>query len=561
MTTSATFPKTIATRTRRPQRVRTMGSFASALCILLVGPGGLVAQHGDHGPADQAPADEQPPLVPLYDNLGTLTRTIATSSPEAQAYFDQGLRLAYGFGHGEAVRSFREAQRLDPECASCYWGEAWALGPNINMGMPASAVPDAWAASRRALDLADRASGVEQALIRALAVRYQEEDGTVERAALDSAYADAMEAVGARFPGDLDVLALLGESHMVLRPWNYWTPEGEPQPGVERAAEVLERALAIDVGHPGSCHLYIHLVEASPSPERAEACANLLADAIPGVSHIPHMPSHIYMRVGRYGDAVRGNQRAWIADQRAAYDGTPGVYPTHNLHMLLFAGSFDGQSSVAIQAARDLGDLSVASSFYVPVILTRFGRWDEILALPMDETSDFRAGMHHFARGMARLRTGDDLRAGVELRSLEGLRERLPENARFRGHLQATLLGMAEGILAGEILASEGRFDEAVRALEEAVDLEAGLSYDEPEPWPIPVRQHLGAVLLEAGRPADAERVYRRALEVHPAHGWSLHGLAAALRAQDRDAEATRVESEFQAAWQRADVWITGSRF
>jgi tetratricopeptide (TPR) repeat protein len=554
-------PFTRPTPSRLPRRIGAIGASCSALCILLLGPGAVLGQHADHGPAGEASGDEEALRVPLYENLGTLARTVTTSSPEAQAYFNQGLRLAYGFGHGEAVRSFREAQRLDPDCASCYWGEAWALGPNINMGMPASAVPGAWAASRRALELANGASEVERALIQALAVRYQEEGGPSERAALDSAYVEAMEEVADRFPRDLEVLTLLGEAHMVLRPWNYWTPEGEPQPGVERAAEILERALAIDLGHPGACHLYIHLVEASPSPERAEGCADLLADGIPGVSHIPHMPSHIFMRIGRYGDAVRGNQRAWIADQRAAWDGAPGVYPTHNLHMLLFAASFDGQSAVGIQAARDLARLSAGASFYVPAILTRFGRWDEVLALPMDEASDFRAGIHHFARGMARLRTGDDLRARVELRALEGLRERLPQNARFRGHLQATLLGMAEGILAGEILASEGRFDEAVRALEAAVELEAGLSYDEPEPWPIPVRQHLGAVLLEAGRPGDAEAVYRRALEVHPAHGWSLHGLATALRAQDRLGEAARVTADFEEAWQRADVWITGSRF
>ena len=492
----------------------------------------------------------------LYDGLGETSRTITTASPDAQAFFDQGLRLTYGFGHGEAIRSFRHAQELDPECASCFWGEAWALGPNINMRMNPAGLPEAIAAARRALELADGASEVEVALIGAMAIRYGEED---RRAELDSTYVQAMEEVAARFPEDLDVLTLLGEAHMILRPWDYWDDDGNPQPGVERPIEVLERALALDIGHPGACHLYIHLVEASPNPERAEPCAELLADAIPGVSHIPHMPSHIWMRIGRYGDAVRGNQEAWIADQRAAYDGPPGVYTSHNLHMLAFAASFDGQSAVAIRAAKDLARLSAGSSFYVPLTLVRFGHWEEILELRVDEDSDFRAGVHHFARGLARLRTGDRTRAGIERDALSALRAGLPDEGRFRGHLQTDLLGIAQGVLEGEIHAADQDFEQAVAALERAVEISDGLSYDEPEPWTIPPRHHLGAILLEADRPADAERVYREALAIHPKAGWSLRGLADALRAQGQDAD--EVEAEFREAWSRADVWIAGSRF
>lgn len=511
-------------------------------------------------PSEASQSAAEPP-VPLYDGIGELTRDVTTSNDSAQAYFNQGLRLTYGFGHGEAVRSFRQAQRHDPACAACFWGEAWALGPNINAPMNPSNIPDAVAAATAALERVDQSSELERALIEAMAVRYVEDPGEGERAALDSAYVEAMEDVAERFPNDIEVLTLLGEAHMILRPWDYWSDNGDPQPGVERPIEILERALDLDIEHPGACHLYIHLVEASPAPERAEPCAEFLAAAIPGVSHVPHMPSHIWMRIGRYGDAVRGNQEAWIADQRAESGGPPGVYTTHNLHMLAFAASFDGQSAVAIRAAKDLARLSTGSSFYVPLTLLRFGHWHEILELPIDETSDFRAGVHHFARGLARLRTGDRVRAGIELEALSALRAGLPEDARFRGHLQSDLLGIAEGVLEGEVLAADGEDDRAIAALERAVAFGDGLEYDEPEPWTIPPRHHLGAVLLEAGLTSQAEEVYRAALAIHPNAGWSLRGLADALRAQGRNAEADAVEAEFREAWARADVWIDGSRF
>jgi tetratricopeptide (TPR) repeat protein len=552
----------MASRPRRPRhhpRRSSTVALAGAVAVLVAAgiflpAADLAAQHGNH----VEPAGDE---VPLYTGIGSLSRSITTVSPLAQAYFDQGLRLTYGFGHGEGIRSFREAQAHDPTCASCFWGEAWALGPHINGAMRNDAVPAAWAALRRAMELADGASDVEQALIGALAVRYAQTPDATPRAVLDSAYARAMEEVAARFPRDLEVLTLLGEAHMVLRPWNYWADDGSPQPGADRAVEVLEQALAVDLGHPGACHLYIHLVEASPDPARAAPCAELLEDAIPGVSHIPHMPSHIFMRIGRYGDAVRGNQRAWVADQRAADDGPPGVYTSHNLHMLAFAASFDGQSAVAMQAARNLAEIAAGSSFYVPLTLVRFGRWDEILAGNVVEAEDIREGVHHFARGLARLRLGSPMRAELELAALDRIREELPDDLRFRGHLQRDLLGIARGILAGEILAARGEVDAAVAALEEALALELGLAYDEPEPWTIPVRHFLGAVLLEADRPADAEAVHRASLDVHPDNGWALLGLASALRAQGNEIEADRVEADGRRAFERTDVWIAGSRF
>lgn len=531
--------------------------------------------HGAHGPATGASSEDDPSDEPtltglsLYPALGDYARPVTTANDEARRYFVQGILLTYGFAHGEGIRSFREARAHDPTCAPCAWGEAWAMGPHINGRMQAAAIEGAWAALTRARELVaenpDRASPVERALIEALAERYAPTAEALEaaggRATLDSAYARAMEGVAERFPDDLEVLTLLGEAHMVLRPWDYWDDAGNPQPGLDRALEVLESALARDLAHPGACHLYIHLVEASPAPERAEPCAELLEDRIPGVSHIPHMPSHIWMRIGRYGDAVRGNQRAWVADQRAAFDGAPGVYTSHNLHMLAFAASFDGQGAVAMQAARDLAGIAVGSSFYIPLTLVRFGRWDEILALPAEESNDFRAGVLHFARGMARLRQDDALRAGIELETLDRLRERLPENARFRGHLQRDLLGMARGVLEGEILAAAGELDRAVAAMEAAVALEEGLSYDEPEPWTIPVRHHLGAILVEGERFAQALEVYEASLRIHPENGWALAGVARALEGLGDEAGAAEARRAFEGAWARADTWTDRSRF
>ena len=507
--------------------------------------------------------ESAPETFPLFDNLGAHTRTVTTSSPLAQRYFNQGLQLANAFGRSEAAQSFREAQRHDSNCAMCYWGEAWALGPYINEKMDSTAGVEAYRAIQKAKALAHRANGNEQALIEAMATRYVPVPTADNRARLDSIYADAMRDVVRRFPDDLDAGALLGEALMVLSPWNHWTHEGQPQPGTEEALAVLESVLARNIKHPGACHHYIHLVEGSPIPERAEACADHLAAAIPGASHIQHMPSHIYMNIGRYGDGVRANQKAWQVDQQAAHGQSVAIYPGHNLHMLIYAAWMDGQSAVALQAASDLAKRSPGNAFYPVLLRVRFGRWDEVLAMNQVPEDPFHRGLWNFGLGMAHLRMEHSDSARIHLDRLVSIAEATPDSLTygFFEHRQADLLNMAGGILEGEFAAFEGHYDDAVHALTQAVSLEDNLVYAEPEPWPLPVRQFLGAVLLEANRPAEAEQVFREELEDHPRNGWSLYGLKQSLMAQGRHEEVAEVHARFEKAWARADVWLRSSRF
>jgi hypothetical protein len=493
--------------------------------------------------------------IALFDNLGPHERPVTTRSATAQAYFNQGMRLAWGFGMPEARRSFEAAIRADEQCAMCHWGLAWSLGPYVNGGMDSTSEVRAHEHVQRARRLSRTASDVERALIDALALRYAARPTRANRAQHDTTYMHAMRAVVRRFPDDLDAATLFGESIMVLRPWDYWTAGGQPQPGIDELLQVLEGVLARRLDHPGACHLYIHATEASTQPQRAEACADLLVDGMPGASHMRHMPSHTYMRIGRYGDGVRSNQLAWIADQQAAHGGATAIYPAHNLHMLLFAGSYDGQSAVAMQAARDLARLSAGSAFHLPLVLARFGRWSEILELPVPDVP-FRAAMQHYARGLAQLRSDQATNARASLAALETFRP-----VATSAH-QRNLLGLARAILSAEIDAATGRHDDAIATLRHARTIETdSLQYDEPEDWILPLRQVLGAILLEAGRAAEAEAEYHGELEAHPENGWSLLGLSLALDAQGRAAEAAAVRERFRHAWQRADTHIRGSRF
>lgn len=496
--------------------------------------------------------------TPLYGNLGPHNRPVTTASEKAQAYFDEGLLFMYAFGTSIAEESFRASQAEDPECASCYWGEAWSLAPYLNGGMSPGNERSAHAAMQKAKEHRSSATEVEQALIDAFDVRFEADPERSRRRMLDTLYAREMDKVAARYPDDLDVLTLQAEAWMLLRP-RRGDVDLEAK-DVKKIRPILETVLARDIRHPGACHLYIHLVEASQDPGLAEACSDHLGSQI-AVSHIHHMPTHIYMNIGRWGDAVRGNQQAWHADQKAAHGGPPGVYPSHNLHMLLFAASMAGEGAVAMQASRNYGKLVSGGNFYESLTGVRFGFWEDVLAIEERPEQPLFAGFWDFGRGFAHLRMERPDSAAFYMERLKEARGALDDEAPFRGHSAVDLITVVGGILEGEMLAAEGDVDGAVRVLEEAIEVEDGLRYDEPEPLNFAARHWLGAILNDAGRHAEAEEVFRAALEDHPHNGWSLFGLERALRAQGRDAEADETLAERMEYWANADVWLMSARF
>jgi len=507
----------------------------------------------DAAPGLPAIFSEPMPLAPAA--LGAFTHPISSRNPEAQAYFDQGFQLMYGFGKQEAKRSFREAWKRDPECAICYWGEAWSWGSYLNGPMTEDEAPHAFAAIQKALSLREHASPSEQAYIDAMAVRYVEHFDPEKRREQDEAYAEAMRGLAEQYPDDLDAATLYGEALFLLEPRRGYRDAKDPR--VQRLHRVLEGVLAVDITHPGACHLYVHATESTAVPEKAEACAAFLGTAIPGASHVNHMPSHTWNEVGRWGDSVRANLMAWHSDQKAAIGEGFAIYPSHNLHMLLYAASMDGQGAIAMRAGADYAKLT-GNTVYEALTLVRFGRFDEVAAVAKrPDDNAVAGGLWDFAQGYARLRTGSADFAEVYLKRV--LEAAATSEDTWRNHPAERLLGAVGGILEGEIARERGDLSAAIASFERAVDLEDQLDFDEPEPLPFAARHWLGAALLEAGRAADAERVYRAELEDHPHNGWSLFGLKAALEAQSRPDPA--VEADLEASWARSDTWLRGSRF
>ena len=540
---------------------------------LLVGLGALL-------PSASALAHDEEGSTPILGNLGNHHREITTASEEAQAYFDQGLVLAYGFNHELAIKSFQAAIKHDPACAMCYWGIAWALGPNINLPMDPALNADAWAALQQAQALAEDASPVEQAFIGALAARYSEE-APENRAELDLAFAEAMGKVAEQYPDDADALAIYAEAMMDLMPWNFWTADGEPTEYTERILATLEAALAIDPNHPAANHYYIHATEASQDPGRALESAQRLETLVPGAGHLVHMPAHTYWRVGRYADAVRINEHAAHSDETAAA-GTPDpgtynfysvAYYPHNIHFLSVAAQMMGDSATAIDAARRLVD-AIPEQAYLDLpffedfrpmpyqALVRFGRWQEMVDEPAPgEELPFATALWHYARGVALANLGRVDEAKEELAAVEAAKS----NPAFEGLVMASFasaqqnLDMASGILSAAIAGAEGDHEEAIAQLEAAVAIQDSLPYIEPPAWYFPIRHLLGAELLADGQAEEAEAVYRKDLEQYPANGWSLFGLAQALEAQDKTDEAATVRGEFDNAWSGSDIVLTAS--
>lgn len=541
--------------------------FLGSLVVLFALPAVVTAQ------ADAKPAAS---AVPLYENLGSHHRKITTASDAAQAYFDQGLVWAYAFNHDEAIRLFREAARHDPQCAMAWWGIALCYGPHINRPLvPPEHSRQAWSALQKAIGLKAEASPLERELIDALATRYSDPPPE-DRAALNQAYADAMCGVWEHHSADADVGTLCAEALMNLRPWGLWATDGQPQPGTERIEAMLSQVLKLAPDHPGANHLYIHVIEPSPHPERATAAADRLRNLVPAASHLVHMPSHIDVLTGRWAQASRQNELAIEADARyrklSPRQDFYHVYMMHNHHMLAFASMMEGRREVALRAARQLID-SVPEEYaarepglvdpYLAVaydVMKRFGMWEEILREPAPAAHmPITTAMWRFTRGLAFAAQGQVAAAEREHVAFREAAMRVPEDALLAINPARQMLEIADGMLRAEIDFRRGEVDSAVAALRRAAEQEDALLYMEPPEWIQPVRHTLGAFLLEAGRFEEAEAVYREDLAKWPNNGWSLYGLGRSLRGQGDLQQAQAVEAEFRQAWSRADTQIGSS--
>jgi tetratricopeptide (TPR) repeat protein len=563
-----------------PSTTRIRGA-ALVTLALSVASRPVLAQAPAHKHYESSPEIEKPSatgeMAPRLQNLGTYTFPVTTRSKKAQAFIDQGLNLAYGFNHAEAGRAFREAARLDPGCAMAYWGQALVLGPNINLPMTPDDEPKAYELAQKAVGLKAKASARERAYIDAVAKRYSGKAD--ERAARDQAYADAMRELAKKYPADLDAATLFAEALMDLRPWAYWAPDGKAYPGTSEVVTALESVMARKPTHPGANHYYIHAVEATKSPERAEAAADRLRTLMPGAGHMVHMPGHIYMRVGRYADAAAVNEEAIVADEDyIAQCRAQGMYPIgyypHNIHFLWAAASMEGRSERAIAAAskvaaqvtdESMDKLPLQAGFRVVpyYALTRFGRWDEMLKEPAPaDRFVYLTGTWHYARGIAFAGKGQIDEAEKELAEVRTIAGGTSlDFTLFSPNKAAAIFAIAPEALAGVIALKKKEFDAAVAYLERAVRLEDGLVYTEPAEWHYPPREALGAALLEAGRPHEAETVYWDDLRRNPENGWSLFGLSKAVAAQGRKDEAAALDARFRKAWAKGDVTLQASVF
>ncbi|MHB8493923.1 MAG: tetratricopeptide repeat protein [Casimicrobiaceae bacterium] len=519
---------------------------------------------------DVTPAAAPTSALTLDPGLGRLHHPVSTRNHQAQAYFDQGLKLIFAFNHESAIRSFERAFELDPKLSMAQWGIALALGPNINKPMDAPAHRAAYAALQKAVALEPNASPAERNYIDALATRYSA-DPNADLAPLQRAYANAMKEVVRRHPHDDDAAVLYAESLMDLDPWKYWSSDGKPADGTLETVAVLKRVLARDPDHIGANHYYIHALEASPHPERALKAARRLEVLAPSAGHLVHMPAHVYIRTGNYVEAARANVAAVKADERRVATGESSFYLVayygHNLHFLAIADAFAGRSQAAIDAASKLYDFESPRAKEVPdidnagflmakeMVLVKFARWDEILASPEPAfEAPIADAMWHFARTLALMGNGRAAEANAERAKFGDAAATLSKTMGYGNNRAADLAAVALPYLDGRLALMSGRTADAITHLREAVAAEDRLAYNEPPDWYLPSREPLGTALLRSHAYSAAEHVFRDELGRHPASGRALFGLHAALAEEGRATEAAAVQRRFRHAWRAADV-------
>ena len=522
----------------------------------------------------------------LVPGSGTYSRKISTQNSQSQIFFDQGLRLAWGFYFPESIASYQEASRMDPSHPMPFWGMAHAMGPNPNSRyaqMPDDPKREGFKAINKALDRISRASPLEAKLIRALYVLY--DNKTIpDKSNRDQAYLEAMRSLNKEYPDDPDIAALYAASYMSIRRWDYWDKEGNPKDETIPVAEALEHIIAKDISHPGVFHLHIHLIEASFEPERALLSADSLEATVPIVGHVVHMPAHIYVRVGQYSKAIENNIRSQAVDRQFAeiWGDYPlpniGTYPlSHKIHaghaldFVRYAATVQGNYETASKSAWQMANRITSDNIMLMggqkrvsapwLVLKIFGKWDELLALtPAHQGTPYLDGIWSYALGSAHLAKGNMDLALKELEKLKAIVD-APNADQYRvGATPASaVLKLAAYGLEGEVLVAEGNLSGAIEAFSAGVDIEDQNNYTEPPDWAQPMRHYLGSALLKAGKPEEAEVVYKRDLKWNQNNGWSLFGLHKALIAQNKKEEASQIYNLWQEAWTEADIILTAS--
>jgi tetratricopeptide (TPR) repeat protein len=519
--------------------------------------------------------------APLFEGMDLLSHPVTTKSPEAQKYFNQGLLFAYGFNHAEAARSFYQAIRLDSTCAMCYWGYAFVLGPNYNAGMDPGHYERAFEAMSKANQYAVSGTPKEKALIKAMTVRYTKE-APEDRSHLDSAFMEAMKVVHQQFPEDVDIASIYAESLMDMHPWDLWDKDGTAKPWTPEIIRAIEVAITLNPNHPGGHHYYIHALEASPYPERAKPSAKKFDDGLVSkAGHLVHMPSHIYINTGDYHLGSLANINALKQDSTYVTQcHAQGAYPLalypHNYHFLAATATLEGKSEWALDAANKMSkqvnhkgmlvpELATLQHYYaIPYfVMVKFGKWEEILRMPAVDTSLlYPGGIRNYARGMAHLGLKDLEKAKIELNELKTVAsmETLKKLTIWEINSLHTVADIAQKVLEGEILAAEGKVEESIRLLTQAVQLEDQLNYNEPPDWFFSVRHHLGAVLLANGKPDEAIKVYLDDLDRFPKNGWAISGLKQAYQDAKQSTKADETDARLKEAWAHADVKLKGSK-